>query len=56
LQNGYESFCLAEKQKPAAAYYALADTSGTIRRYYDALDQSQVDRMVQHIAILLPQE
>lgn len=56
LQNGYESFCLAEKQKPAAEYYALADTSGTIRRYYDALDQSQVDRMVQHIAILLPQE
>jgi hypothetical protein len=54
MQNGYESFCLAEKVKPAAEYYALADTSGTIRRFYDAMDQDQVDRMVQHIAILLP--
>lgn len=54
MLNGYESFCLAEKAKPATHYYALADTSGTIRRFYDALDQKQVDRMVQHIAILLP--
>lgn len=54
LQNGYESFCLAENVKPDPEYFALADTSGTIRRFYNALDQDQVDRMVQHIAILLP--
>lgn len=54
MENGYESFCLAEKTKPVPEYFALADTSGTIRRFYDALDPKQVDRMVQHIAILLP--
>ena len=54
MVNGYESFCLAEGIKPDAEYFALADTAGTIRRFYDALDQKQVDRMVQHIAILLP--
>lgn len=54
ILNGYESFCLAEGIDPDREYYALADTSGTIRRFYDALDKKQVDRMVQHIAILLP--
>ncbi|MBK8195703.1 MAG: hypothetical protein IPK76_21800 [Lewinellaceae bacterium] len=54
LENSYESYCLAEKVSPAKEYYALADTSGTIRRFYDALDDKQVERMVQHIAILLP--
>ncbi|MCC6412178.1 MAG: hypothetical protein IT270_10995 [Saprospiraceae bacterium] len=56
LMNGYESYCLQEGIKPAEEYYALADTSGTIRRYYDALDDQQVARMVQHVAILLPKE
>lgn len=54
IENGYESYCLAEGVKPAQEYFALADTSGTIRRFYSALDQQQIDRMVQHIAILLP--
>jgi hypothetical protein len=54
ILNGYESFCLAEGISPDQEYYALADTSGTIRRFYDALDKKQVDRMVQHIALLLP--
>lgn len=54
MQNGYEYYCLAEDIKPDPEYFALADTSGTIRRFYNALDQKQVDRMVQHIAILLP--
>jgi hypothetical protein len=54
MENGYESYCLAEDIKPDPVYFALADTSGTIRRFYNALDQKQVDRMVQHIAILLP--
>jgi hypothetical protein len=56
LVNGYESYCLEEKIQPAQEYYALSDTSGTIRRFYDALDEAQVSRMVQHIAILLPKE
>lgn len=55
LENGYESFCLKEKIDPDPEYYALADTSGTIRRFYNALDDKEVDRMVQHIAILLPE-
>ena len=54
LQNSYESYCLAEKVSPDPQYYALADTSGTIRRFYNALDEKQLDRMVQHIALLLP--
>ena len=54
-ENGYESFCLKEGVKPDPKYFALTDTSGTIRRFYNALDQKQVDRMVQQIAILLPQ-
>jgi len=56
LFNGYESFCLKEDVKPAKEYYALADTSGTIRRFYNALDEKQVRRMVEHVAILLPKE
>lgn len=54
MENGYESYCKAESVKPVPEYFALADTSGTIRRFYDALDTKQVERMVQHIAILLP--
>lgn len=54
VENGYESYCLAEGIKPGEKYFALADTSGTIRRFYNALDEKQVDRMVQHIALLLP--
>jgi len=54
LQNGYEYYCKSEKVDPDPEYYALADTTGTIRRYYNALDDREVDRMVQHIALLLP--
>ena len=56
LMNGYEKFCLEEGIRGDASYYALADTSGTIRRFYNALDEAEVGRMVEHIAILLPQE
>lgn len=55
IENGYESFCLAEKVKPAKEYFAVCDTSGQIRRYYDALDNEDIESMVQHIAIMLPQ-
>jgi hypothetical protein len=54
IENGYESFCLSENIRPSKDYFAVCDTSGQIRRYYNALDDKQIDRMVQHIAILLP--
>lgn len=56
ILNGYDAFCRAEGVRPVPEYYALADTAGTIRRYYNALDKKEVDRMVQHIAILLPNQ
>ena len=56
MENGYQSFCYAQGiVQPAPEYYALADTTGTIRRFYDVMDDKQVDRMVQQIALLLPQ-
>jgi hypothetical protein len=55
LSNQYEYFTLHEKiTKPAEQYFAVSDTTGTIRRFYDANDPEQMKRMVQHIAILLP--
>ncbi|MCB0529742.1 MAG: hypothetical protein KDC65_14795 [Saprospiraceae bacterium] len=54
LDNGFEAYCLKENISPYKEYYALADTAGAIRRYYDATDDRQIERMVQHIAILLP--
>lgn len=54
VDYGYEQFCKKEGVKPAEQYFALADTSGQIRRYYDALDEKQIGRMVEHIAMLLP--
>ncbi len=54
VDYGYTQFCKEEGVEPVAEYYALADTSGQIRRYYDALDEKQVGRMVEHIAMLLP--
>ena len=54
VDYGYEQFCKKEGIEPVAQYYALTDTSGQIRRYYDALDEKQVGRMVEHIAMLLP--
>jgi hypothetical protein len=54
IENGYESYCIAEDVKPVKEYFAVCDTSGQIRRYYNALDDKEIDRMAQHIAILLP--
>jgi hypothetical protein len=54
LENGYDSFCKAEDVRPVKDYFAVCDTSGQIRRYYNALDDGEINRMVQHIAILLP--
>ena len=54
VDYGYQQFCKEEGVEPVSHYYALTDTSGQIRRYYDALDEKQVGRMVEHIAMLLP--
>lgn len=56
LENSYEQFCRDEGIKPAPAYYALTDTSGHIRRFYNAMKPNEVGRMVEHIAILLPRQ
>lgn len=54
LNNGYETYIAQSGARPAKTWYALADTAGTIRRYYDAMSDEEMDRMVQQIAILLP--
>jgi hypothetical protein len=54
IENGYDSFCKSEDVSPVKDYFAVCDTSGQIRRYYNALDDKEIERMVQHIAILLP--
>jgi hypothetical protein len=54
LENGYESYRVKTGAKSVPQYYGLADTSGMIRRFYNALDEEEVKRMVQQIAILLP--
>lgn len=54
LANGYDAYCQKNNLKPDAEYFALSDTSGTIRRFYNALDKAEVDRMVQQIALLIP--
>ncbi|MFN0037321.1 MAG: hypothetical protein ACKVUS_19855 [Saprospiraceae bacterium] len=54
LNNGYEKFALERKTKQHKEYYALADATGQIKCFYNALDEQQVTRMVQQIARLLP--
>lgn len=54
VDYGYQQYCKKEGVEPVPEYYALTDTSGQIRRYYNALDPKQVGRMVEHIAMLLP--
>ncbi len=39
---------------PLNAQVVLADTSLTIRRYYDLRNEQEIRRMVEHIAIILP--
>jgi hypothetical protein len=54
LKNGYEYYCQSERVAPYEKYYALTDTSGTIRRFYNAEDPKEVGRMVEQIALLMP--
>ncbi|MCC6462041.1 MAG: hypothetical protein IT260_16320 [Saprospiraceae bacterium] len=54
LGNAYDAYCQKNGIQPDAEYFALSDTSGTIRRFYNALDDNEVKRMVQQVAILMP--
>lgn len=54
LNNGYEKFALERKTKQHKDFYALADATGQIKCFYNALDEQQVTRMVQQIARILP--
>ncbi len=54
LANAYDLYCQRNGVQPVAEYYALADTTGTIRCFYNALDEKEVGRMVEHIALLMP--
>lgn len=56
MTNGFESYYVRSKIKPYPYYYALTDTGGVIRRFYNAMDEKEVGRMVEQIAILLPQK
>lgn len=54
LNNGYEKFALERNAKQHKEFYALADATGQIKCFYNALDEKQVTRMVQQIAMMLP--
>jgi hypothetical protein len=54
LINGYDAFCQSEGISPDKSYYCLADTSGTMRRFYNTTSTAEVERMVQHIGLILP--
>ena len=56
LNNGFESYCVKNHISAYPEFYALTDTTGVIRRFYNALDEKEVGRMVEQIAILLPQK
>jgi hypothetical protein len=54
LNNGYEKFAVERNAKQHKEFYALADATGQIKCFYNALDEKQVTRMVQQIAMMLP--
>ena len=70
LTSGYRMPLLDEKKEdgtipfqtnvstiPSAySYFILIDASMTIRNYYDINDQSSMDRLVEHLAIILPRD
>lgn len=56
LKNSFDYYCVKNKIESYPAYFAVSDTSGVIRRFYNAENPEEVKRMVQQIAILLPKE
>lgn len=53
IENGYDYFTRAEGIKPVKEYFAVCDKAGQIHRFYNALSDEDINKMVQHIAILL---
>ncbi len=56
ITKGYEMYCQDQGVKPVKHYFALADTSGQLRRFYNALDEAELGRLVEHIPFLLPKD
>jgi hypothetical protein len=56
LENGYEKYVLEKKVKQRKEYFALTDATEQIKGFYGALEEDQVNRLVQQIAIMLPQK
>jgi hypothetical protein len=54
MKNSFDYYCESNNIKPYPECYALADTSGRIRRFYNAEDPQEIGRMVEHIALILP--
>jgi hypothetical protein len=56
LNNGYEKFRVEKKAKQYDRVFALADATGQLKCFYNALDEKQLNRLVQQIALMLPPE
>lgn len=54
MANAYDRYVQEDGHKRHEYYFGLTDTTGTIRCFYNALDEKEVGRMVEHIALLLP--
>ena len=54
MYNSYDLYCQRNKVTPVPHYFALSDSEGRIRCFYNAMDEKEVGRMVEHIALLLP--
>lgn len=56
ITKAYDMYCQDQGVKPVPHYFALADTSGQIRRFYNALDEKELGRLVEQIPFLLPKD
>lgn len=54
MENAYDLYCKSEDVDPDKYYFGVSDASGQIRHFYNALDKEEINKMVQHIAIMLP--
>ena len=54
MENAYDMYCKSEDVDPEKYYFGVCDATGQIRHFYNALDKDDINKMVQHIAIMLP--
>jgi hypothetical protein len=54
MRRGLEQYYQEEKIAPFENWVAVADTSGTIRRYYNIDQPESIQRMIHHINLLMP--